>query len=196
MIDDGSVHAHVGHAEPRCPWAGADPLMIAYHDHEWGRPVHDDRVLFEFLILEGAQAGLSWQTILRKREGYRRLFAGFDPAAIARFGPAQVDALLADASIVRHRGKIEAAVANAQAMRELHRGGGSLDALVWRFAPAPRPRRRTLAEVPAKTPESDALSKALKARGFKFVGSTTCYAFMQACGLVDDHLATCRCATR
>lgn len=182
-------------ATSRCAWAGTDPLMVAYHDQEWGRPVHDDRVLFEFLILEGAQAGLSWQTILRKREGYRRLFAGFDPSKLARFGLAQVEALLADASIVRHRGKIEAAIANAHAVLALHSEGTSLDALVWGFAPAPRaPRPRTPGEVRARSPESDALSKALKQRGFKFVGSTTCYAFMQACGLVDDHLATCFCA--
>jgi DNA-3-methyladenine glycosylase I len=167
--------------------------MIAYHDREWGRPVHDDRVLFEFLVLEGAQAGLSWSTILRKREGYRRAFAGFDARKVARFGAADVRRLMGDAGIVRNRLKIDAAVENARRVLEVARERGSFDAYVWSFvggAPMRR-RRRAMGDVPATTPESDALSKDLKRRGFKFVGSTIVYAFMQAVGLVDDHLAGC-----
>lgn len=176
----------------RCAWA-TTPLGIAYHDAEWGVPVHDDRVLFEFLVLEGAQAGLSWETILRKRDGYRAAFAQFDPAAVARFTPARVERLLADPGIVRHRLKVESAVSNARALLAVQREFRSFDAYLWRFvdgAPIVN-RRRGMGDVPARTERSDALSKDLKARGFRFVGSTICYAFMQAVGLVNDHLVTC-----
>ncbi len=176
----------------RCAWA-ATPLGIAYHDEEWGVPVHDDRVLFEFLVLEGAQAGLSWETILRKREGYRAAFAHFDAAAVARFTPARVDRLLRDPGIVRHRLKIESAVSNARALLAVQREFGSFDAYLWRFVhgmPIVN-RRRAMRDVPARTARSDALSRDLRARGFRFVGSTICYAFMQAVGLVNDHLVTC-----
>jgi DNA-3-methyladenine glycosylase I len=182
----------------RCPWAGDDPLMIAYHDREWGRPVHDDRVLYEFLVLEGAQAGLSWSTILRKREGYRRAFAGFDARKVARFGAADVARLMRDEGIVRNRLKIRAAIENARLVLEVAREHGSFDAYLWRFvggAPLVR-RRRSVRDVPATTPESDALAKDLKRRGFRFVGSTIVYAFMQATGMVNDHLATCPRARR
>jgi DNA-3-methyladenine glycosylase I len=167
--------------------------MRAYHDREWGRPQHDDRVLFEFLVLEGAQAGLSWSTILHKREAYREAFAGFDPRRVAKFGAAQERALLANAGIVRNRLKIASAVTNARAFLEVQREHGSFDAYVWQFVGGRpiRTPRRSLAEIPATTPESDALSRDLKARGFRFVGSTICYAFMQACGLVDDHEVRC-----
>ena len=177
----------------RCGWCGTDPLYVAYHDTEWGVPVHDDRMLFEFLILEGAQAGLSWITILKKREAYRRAFAGFDAGKVARFGPRQVERLLADAGIVRNRLKIEAAINNARRFLAVQEEFGSFDAYVWRFVDG-RPivnRRKTLKQVPASTPESDALSRDLKARGFKFVGSTICYAHMQATGMVNDHLTGC-----
>ncbi|MDT3735431.1 MAG: DNA-3-methyladenine glycosylase I [Denitratisoma sp.] len=177
----------------RCGWCGSDPLYVAYHDTEWGVPVHDDRLLFEFLILEGAQAGLSWITILKKREAYRRAFAGFEAAKVARFGPRQVERLLADAGIVRNRLKIEAAINNAQRFLEVQEAFGSFDDYVWRFVDG-KPivnRRRTLKQVPASTKESDALSRDLKARGFKFVGSTICYAHMQATGMVNDHLVGC-----
>ncbi|MDX1384090.1 MAG: DNA-3-methyladenine glycosylase I [Thermoanaerobaculia bacterium] len=177
----------------RCPWAGEDPLSIAYHDEEWGVPTHDDRALFELLILEGAQAGLSWSTILAKREGYLRAFAGFDPERVARFNRRSVARLLADPGIVRNRLKVESAIRNARAFLEVQEDEGSFDRYVWRFVDGrPRVGRwASSAEVPASTPESDALSKDLKARGFSFVGTTICYAFMQAAGLVDDHLATC-----
>lgn len=177
----------------RCAWCLSDPLYIAYHDSEWGVPSRDDRHLFEMVTLEGAQAGLSWLTILRKREGYRRAFAGFDPKTVARFGPEDVERLVGDASIVRHRGKIESAINNARRVLEVQAELGSLSALVWGFVgDAPiRTLRRSLAVVPAKTAESDAMSKELKRRGFSFVGSTICYAFMQACGLVDDHVTEC-----
>lgn len=179
----------------RCGWATNDPLYLAYHDDEWGKPVHDERRLFEMLILEGAQAGLAWITILKKREGYRRAFDGFDPKKVARYDARKRAALLADAGIVRNRLKIDAAIGNAEATLALYDEGSSLDALLWSFAPAKkRARPKTMADVPAKTPESDAMSKALAKRGFRFVGSTICYAFMQACGLVDDHVATCFCA--
>jgi len=177
----------------RCSWAGTDPAMRAYHDEEWGRPVHDDRVLFEFLTLEGAQAGLSWSTILRKREGYRRAFARFDPAHVAGFGGAQVRKLMSDPGIVRNRLKIESTIANAQALLRAQEEFGSFDRYVWQFVGGSRLRRvrRSMRDVPATTPESDAMSKELKKRGFRFVGSTICYAFMQACGLADDHLSSC-----
>jgi DNA-3-methyladenine glycosylase I len=177
----------------RCGWCLGSEAYVRYHDDEWGVPVHDDRVLFEFLVLEGAQAGLSWSTILRKRGNYRRLFAGFDPARVARFTPARVERLLADPGIVRNRLKVEGTVRNARAFLAVQREFGSFDAYVWRFVDG-RPlqsRWRTLGEVPARTAVSDALSKDLKRRGFTFVGSTIMYAFMQATGLVNDHLAGC-----
>jgi len=177
----------------RCGWVGTDPLYLAYHDREWGIPVHDERRLFEMLVLEGAQAGLSWLTILRKRAGYRRAFARFVPRRVAAFGERDVRRLLADAGIVRHEGKIRAAIQNARAVLALRAGGESLDRLVWAVVGG-RPRRnrwRSIKEVPDKTPESDALSRALRQRGFTFVGSTICYAFMQAVGVVDDHTVDC-----
>jgi DNA-3-methyladenine glycosylase I len=177
----------------RCPWAEINDRQIDYHDTEWGVPQHDDRVLFEFLILEGAQAGLSWDTILKKRGNYRRAFAGFDARKIARFGANEVRALMADPGIVRNRLKIAAAISNAKAFLAVQREFGSFDRYIWQFV-GDRPRRngrRTLKQVPPATPESDAMSKGLKRRGFRFVGSTICYAFMQAVGMVNDHLVTC-----
>ena len=176
----------------RCGWAQT-PLAIAYHDTEWGVPVHDDRLLFEFLILEGAQAGLSWETILRKRDAYRQAFDGFDPGAVARFDAARIEALLSDSGIVRNRLKILSAVTNARAFLEVAGQFGSFDAFVWQFVGGtPQANaRRTLAEIPPRTAESDAMSRELRRRGFKFVGSTICYAFMQATGMVNDHLVTC-----
>ncbi len=177
----------------RCPWCGNDPLYVAYHDEEWGVPCHDDRRLFEFLILEGAQAGLSWITILRKREAYRRAFAAFDPEAVARYGETDVARLLADRGIVRNRKKIEAAIGNARAFLEVQEAFGSFNAWLWRFVDG-RPvvnRWRSMAEVPAKTPLSQRLSRELAARGLRFVGPTICYAYLQAVGLVNDHLVTC-----
>jgi DNA-3-methyladenine glycosylase I len=167
--------------------------MLRYHDEEWGRPVHDDRVLFEFLVLEGAQAGLSWSTILHKREGYRRAFAGFDPRKVARFDKARVRKLLGNDGIVRNRLKIESTISNAQALLRVQEAFGSFDRYVWGFVGGKpmRNARRSMRDIPATTPESDALSKDLKKRGFRFVGSTICYSFMQACGLVDDHVTGC-----
>ena len=177
----------------RCGWAGTDPLYIKYHDEEWGVPVHDDRQFFEMLILEGAQAGLSWITILRKRERYRKVFAGFDPRKVARFDAARVASLLTDPGIVRNRLKVAGAVKNARAFLEIQREFGSFDTYIWRFVNGRpiRSARRGLKEIPATTPESDAMSRDLKQRGFTFVGSTICYAFMQATGLVDDHMVGC-----
>jgi len=179
----------------RCSWCAATPEYVAYHDEEWGRPVADDVRLFEKLCLEGFQAGLSWLTILKKREHFRRAFAGFDPERLARFGARDVARLLSDPGIVRHRGKIEAAIQNARAMLDLREAEGSLARLAWRHEPDPgsRPRRFTPAALMklAATPESEALSKALRQRGFRFVGPTTVYAFMQAMGLVNDHLEGC-----
>ena len=172
----------------RCGWAGSDPLMIAYHDREWGVPVHDERRLFEFLILEGAQAGLSWRTILHKREAYRRAYDGFDPEKVARYRPARIAKLLADPGIVRNRLKVEATIANARAVADLD---VDLGALLWSFAPPPRPRPADMSQVPAVTAESTAMAKELKRRGFRFVGPTTAYALMQATGMVDDHTADC-----
>lgn len=179
--------------ERRCAWCLGSAAYIAYHDGEWGRPVHDDRVFFEFLTLEGAQAGLSWSTILAKRENYRRAFAGFDPVKVARFGPRQVAKLLQDPGIVRNRLKIEATVKNARAFLAVQREFGSFDRYVWHFVGGrPRVNRpKGPGEVPASTPQSDELSKDLKRRGFTFVGSTIMYAFMQATGLVDDHVVGC-----
>ncbi len=167
--------------------------MIAYHDVEWGTPVHDDRVLFEFLILEGAQAGLSWSTILNRRERYRTAYAGFAPAKVARFGERDVARLLADDGVIRNKAKIAWSIRNAQAFLAVQREHGSFDAYLWRFvAGTPVANRpRTSGEVPASTPLSDALSKDLRARGFGFVGTTICYAFLQAVGVVDDHTASC-----
>jgi DNA-3-methyladenine glycosylase I len=177
----------------RCPWCEGSPEYVTYHDLEWGVPVHDDRRLHEFLLLEGAQAGLSWLTILRKRAAYARAFAGFDPAKVARFGTPQIGRLLHDEGIVRNRLKLEAAVGNAKAFLGVQDSFGSFDAYIWRFVDG-RPtqnRWRALGEVPASTSQSDAMSKDLKQRGFKFVGTTICYAFMQAVGMVNDHLIDC-----
>ena len=176
----------------RCAWART-PLAIRYHDQEWGVPVHDDIVFFEFLTLEGAQAGLSWETILNKRDAYRDAFAGFDPARVARFTPARLERLLADPGIVRNRLKIASTVGNARAFLAVQKEFGSFDEYVWGFVGGrPRVNRwRAIDQVPARTPESDALSRDLLARGFKFVGSTICYAFMQAVGLVNDHTMEC-----
>jgi DNA-3-methyladenine glycosylase I len=179
----------------RCTWAASttDPLMLAYHDQEWGVPSHDDLHLFEVLVLEGAQAGLSWQTILNKREGYRRAFAGFDPVKVARFDVRKVERLLADPGIVRNRLKVESAVANARATIALRREAGSFDAYLWSFVGGRpiRNRRRSIGELPSETDESRAMSRDLKRRGFRFVGPTICYAFMQATGMVNDHEVGC-----
>ncbi len=190
-------------APSRCPWA-TNPLAIAYHDSEWGVPCHNDHTLFEFLTLEGAQAGLSWDTILKKRNRYREAFENFDPALVARFTPARINKLLRDpdgpAGVVRHRGKLESTITNARALLSLQDEHGSFDAYIWTFTAAAgraKPghpiinRFRAMTDVPAHTPESDAMSKALKKRGFKFVGSTICYAYMQAMGMVNDHLVNC-----
>jgi DNA-3-methyladenine glycosylase I len=179
--------------QQRCAWAGTDPRMIAYHDEEWGVPIHDDRLLFEFLTLEGAQAGLSWQTILNKRDAYRGAFAGFDPTRVARFDARRIERLLTNPGIVRNRLKIESSVTNARAVLEVQREAGSFDRFIWGFVGGvPKMnRRRSLRSVPPRTRESDALSDALRRRGFRFVGSTICYAFMQATGLVNDHVISC-----
>lgn len=178
---------------PRCGWCTQDPLYRAYHDEEWGVAVHDDRVHFEFLLLEGAQAGLSWITILKRREAYRRAFAGFDPEAVARFTEADLARLLQDEGIIRNRLKIASARDNARAFLTVQSEFGSFDAYLWTFiGGVPRVNRpASLAEVPAVTPEAEALSRDLKKRGFRFVGPTIMYAFMQATGMVDDHVATC-----
>ena len=184
MEDDGKI---------RCGWCLKFDDYIKYHDEEWGRPVHDDRIHFEFLILEGAQAGLSWSTILKKREGYRKNFADFDPVKVARFTPAKVERILKDPAIIRNRLKVNAAVNNAKQFLEIQKEFGSFDKYIWSFV-GHKPiinKRKTLKHVPATTKESDALSKDLISRGFKFVGSTVIYAHMQACGLVNDHLVDC-----
>jgi len=178
----------------RCAWAAhGSPLDRAYHDREWGVPVHDDRKLFEFLVLEGAQAGLSWSTILKKRENYRRAFGGFDPRKVARYDAAKARALMRDPGIVRNRLKIRSTIDNARAFLAVQKEFGSFDVYVWRFVGgrALQKRRRRLKDIPAHTPESDALSKDLKKRGFRFVGTTICYAFMQAVGMADDHTVDC-----
>ena len=178
--------------ELRCPWAGATPIYQEYHDREWGVPVRDDRALFEMLILEGAQAGLSWLTVLKKRENYRKAFDGFNPSKIARYDDRKVASLLADEGIIRNRLKVAATISNAQAFLEFRRKG-EFSEYLWSFV-RDQPKRncwQSLAELPAKTPESDAMSKDLAKRGFRFVGSTICYAFMQAVGMVNDHLVTC-----
>lgn len=176
----------------RCAWAKTE-LYIQYHDQEWGVPVHDDRRLFEFLVLEGAQAGLSWETVLKKRENYREVFDQFDPALVARYGPRKVKLLLADPGIIRNRLKIEAAIQNAEAFMAVQKEFGTFDSYIWQFVGG-RVQQHTwkaLKDVPARTPVSDAMSKDLKGRDFKFVGSTICYAFMQAVGMVNDHLVGC-----
>jgi DNA-3-methyladenine glycosylase I len=177
----------------RCPWAGSDPLYLAYHDEEWGTPLRDDRRLFEMLILEGFQAGLSWITILRKRENFRRAFDGFDPEKVAAYDEDKVAGLLADPGIVRNRAKIEGAIGSARACLELMAQPGGLSGFLWQFTDGRQivNHRRTMSEVPVETPEARAMSKALKARGCKFCGPTIIYAFMQATGMVDDHLISC-----
>ena len=177
--------------EPFRCFGGSDPLYADYHDREWGRPVTDERALLERICLEGFQSGLSWLTILRKREAFRDAFAGFDAEQLARFGDRDVERLLQDAGIVRHRGKIEATIANGRATAELHAGGETLRDLLWRHAPESRAPVEDLYDLPAQVPESKALSKELKKRGFRFIGPTTAYAAMQACGIVNDHLAGC-----
>jgi DNA-3-methyladenine glycosylase I len=177
----------------RCPWSGTDPLYVEYHDREWGVPVHDDPKLFEFLVLEGMQAGLSWLTILRKRDNFRRAFAGFDAEKIADFDARKVKQLLADPGIIRNKLKILATISNAKAYLAVRKEFGSFDKYLWQFVGG-RPRinrRRTIGQIPARTPESDAMSEDLKKRGFKFVGSTICYAHMQATGMVNDHVTSC-----
>jgi DNA-3-methyladenine glycosylase I len=177
----------------RCEWAGSEPLYVAYHDEEWGAPVHDERHLFEMLILEGAQAGLSWSTILNKREHYRQAFDNFEPDKVAEYDEAKVAELLANPGIVRNRRKVEAAIQNAHAFLRVQQEFGSFDAYLWQFVDG-RPKQnawRSLAEIPAQTLESQALSKDLRQRGFSFVGPTICYAFMQAAGLVNDHVVGC-----
>ncbi|MGI9016022.1 MAG: DNA-3-methyladenine glycosylase I [Euzebya sp.] len=187
---EGLVTGDDGHR--RCWWPGIDPLYLAYHDTEWGRPVHDDVRLYEKLCLEGFQSGLSWLTILRKRDNFRRAFAGFDPAIVAGFGSTDVERLLQDEGIIRHRGKIQASITNAQVVLDLAREHGSLDAFVWQFAPDPAPPRpAAMDQVPATTAESTALARALKAAGARFVGPTTAYAFMQSMGMVNDHVRGC-----
>jgi DNA-3-methyladenine glycosylase I len=177
----------------RCPWSGTDPLYLEYHDREWGVPVHDDPKLFEFLVLEGMQAGLSWLTILRKRENFRRAFAGFDAEKIASFDARKVKQLLADPGIIRNKLKILATISNAKAYLAVRKELGSFDRYLWQFVGGQPKinRRRTMGQVPARTAESDAMSKDLKKRGFKFVGSTICYAHMQATGMVNDHVTSC-----
>ncbi len=177
----------------RCEWPGSDPLYVSYHDEEWGVPLHDDRLLFEFLLLEGAQAGLSWITILKKRENYRLAFDGFDPERIARYRPARLEKLLANPGIVRNRLKVASAVTNAKAFLEAREEFGSFDRFIWGFVDGETKRNawKSLREIPATTPESDAMAKELKRRGFKFIGSTICYAFMQATGMVNDHVVDC-----
>lgn len=177
----------------RCGWSLGDPLYIDYHDNEWGVPLHDEQKLFEFLILEGAQAGLSWLTILKKREGYRKAFAGFDPEKVARFDVQKIEALLLDASIVRNRLKVGSAITNANAFLKVSEEFGSFDNYIWQFTDGKviQNKWKTLKDVPARTNESDVMSKDLISRGFKFVGSTICYAHMQATGMVNDHLVDC-----
>lgn len=177
----------------RCDWPGADALMLKYHDEEWGVPLHDERKLFEFIVLDGFQAGLSWSCILKKRENLRRAFAGFDPAAVARFDAAKVAELLADPGIIRNRAKVNAAIGNASRFLEIQRDFGSFDAYIWQFTQGKTlvNRWKSSAEIPVTSIESDAMSADLKKRGFKFVGSTICYAFMQAAGMVNDHLVSC-----
>ena len=179
----------------RCGWCGTDELYVKYHDEEWGKTVTDDKTLFEFLVLESAQAGLSWITILKKREGYRKAFCNFDAAQVAQMTDEDVERLVLDTGIIRHRGKIQAIIGNARAYLAMEQNGEPFSAFVWAFVDnEPKvTQAATLAEIPTSTPASDALSKALKKRGFKFVGTTICYSFMQACGLVNDHIKGCFC---
>jgi len=180
-------------SKPRCQWPGTDPLMIKYHDTEWGTPLHNDRKLFEFLVLDAAQAGLSWSTILKKRENYRRAFHNFNPEVIAKYSAKDINRLLHDAGIVRNRLKIRSAVQNAQAFLKVRKAFGTFDRYIWQFVDH-RPKQnkfKSLKQIPARTGQSDAMSKDLKKRGFTFVGSTICYAFMQAAGMVNDHQQNC-----
>ena len=182
-----------GSGRRRCKWAESDPLLQAYHDTEWGTPLHDDRALFEYLVLDAAQAGLSWLTVLRKRENYRRAFDAFDPARVARYGSRKVQALLADPGIIRNRLKIESAIGNAKAFLTVQKEFGTFDGYIWHFVGGrPKPNRwREERQIPARTKESDEMSRALRERGFRFVGPTICYAFMQAAGMVNDHVTSC-----
>lgn len=177
----------------RCGWAEGDPLLTTYHDTEWGVPLHDDRKLFEYLLLDSMQAGLSWLVILRKREGFRRAFDGFDPARIAEYGPSEIERLLADPGIVRNRRKVEAVIGNARRFLEVQREFGTFDRYIWQFTGGGTivNAHASMEQVPARSPESDAMSRDLARRGFKFAGSTICYAFMQAAGMVNDHLTAC-----
>ncbi len=177
----------------RCAWAGTSPLELEYHDKEWGVPVHDDRLLFEFLVLEGAQAGLSWTTVLRKREAFRRAFDNFVPAIVAAYGERKVEELLANRDIIRNRRKVESAITNARAFLDICTEFGTFDAYIWRFVNGKQVRNawKSIAEVPSSTRESDAMSNDLKKRGFSFVGTTICYAYMQAVGIVNDHTVDC-----
>jgi DNA-3-methyladenine glycosylase I len=177
----------------RCEWAGTDPLMMAYHDQEWGTPLHDDRRLFEFLILEGAQAGLSWMTILKKRENFRQALDGFDPELVASYGDEKITQLLQDKGIIRNRLKLKAAVANAQAFLKVQAEFGSFDRYIWQFVDHDPVQNhwKSIKEIPAETPRSAAMSKDMKKKGFRFVGPTICYAFMQAVGMVNDHTVSC-----
>jgi DNA-3-methyladenine glycosylase I len=179
--------------QKRCAWADINDLERAYHDHEWGTPIHDDRVFFEFLLLEGAQAGLSWDTVLKKRARYREVYSDFDPAKVARYTPARIDRLMQDAGIIRNRLKLESSVTNARAFLKVQKEFGTFDAYIWQFVGGrPRINRwRSMKQVPAETPQSTAMSKDLRKRGFRFVGSTICYAFMQATGMVNDHITGC-----
>ena len=178
---------------PRCGWATSDPLYLAYHDEEWGVPVHDDRLWFEYIVLDGAQAGLSWLTVLKKREGYRAAFDGFDPEKVTRYTEADVERLLADPGIIRNRAKVQSAITNAGAFLAVQREFGTFDRYIWQFTGGKtiKNRHATPDTIPARTAESDAMSKELVKRGFKFVGSTICYAFMQAGGMVNDHTTDC-----
>lgn len=193
MSDSPGTPADRGDPRTRCPWCGDDPQYVAYHDREWGVPVHDDRRLFEMLTLEGAQAGLSWLTVLRKRDHYRRAMDGLDPELVAAYDRQKIDALMANPGLIRHRGKLESTVANARAFCELQAAHGSFAAWLWDFVDGQPIHNhfRQPQDVPAATPLSERLGKALKQRGFRFVGSTICYAYMQAVGLVNDHLVDC-----
>jgi DNA-3-methyladenine glycosylase I len=179
--------------QTRCPWCGDDPLYVQYHDEEWGVPVHDDHKLFEMLTLEGAQAGLNWLTVLRKRRNYRLALDGLNPEIVAAYDPGKIDALMSDAGLIRHRGKLESTVTNARAFLDIRESHGSFDAYLWDFVDGEpvQNRFRSIEKVPASTPLSDRISRDLKARGFKFMGTTICYAYMQAVGLVNDHLVDC-----
>jgi len=178
---------------PRCPWPGANELMIQYHDIEWGVPVHDDKKLFEFMVLDSFQAGLSWQIVLNKREGFRNVFADFDPVKVARFGEKEIETLKQDTSIIRNQLKIKSTIANSQHFLDIQNEFGSFDKFIWQFTNGQTMVNQweKIDEIPASSPESDAMSHALKNRGFKFVGTTICYAFMQAAGMVNDHLISC-----